>query len=70
MQQVHVCRGSHPLPSAHPTPPAQEREHGNDAFALRRYDAAVAHYSRALELCPTDAALWSNRAAAYLAKGW
>ena len=30
----------------------------------------MAHYSRALALCGTDAALWSNRAAAYLAKGW
>ncbi|PRW33332.1 stress-induced-phospho 1 [Chlorella sorokiniana] len=48
----------------------QERELGNDAFALRRYDAAIAHYSRALGMCSTDAALWSNRAAAYLAKGW
>ena len=48
----------------------QERELGNDAFALRQYDAAVAHYSRALALSATDAALWSNRAAAYLARGW
>lgn len=60
-----------------PPPPAlprlqheQAREQGNDAFALGDYDAAVAHYSRALQLRPSDAALWSNRAAAYLAKGW
>jgi Flp pilus assembly protein TadD len=61
----------------HPTSPflfvpscKQERELGNDAFALQRWDSAVAHYSRAIQLCATDAALWSNRAAAYLAKGW
>ena len=54
----------------HPPARPQERENGNDAFALRRYDAAVMHYTRAIGLCSTDAALWSNRAAAYLAKGW
>jgi Flp pilus assembly protein TadD len=53
-----------------PVLPLQEREAGNDAFALGRYDSAVAHYSQALALCATDAVLWSNRAAAYLAKGW
>ncbi len=58
------------LTSLHSFLPPQERELGNDAFALRHYDAAVTHYSRALGMCATDAALWSNRAAAYLAKGW
>lgn len=46
------------------------KELGNDAFALHNYDAAIGHYSRALELHKTDAVLWSNRSAAYLAKGW
>ena len=59
------------LPAAHPpTQHEQAREAGNDAYALGDWDGAVAQYSRALELRPTDAALWSNRAAAYLAKGW
>lgn len=51
---------------------AQERELGNDAYALGRWDAAVAHYSRALAdpLGAADASLHANRAAAYLAKGW
>lgn len=49
----------------------QERELGNDAFALGQYDAAIAHYARALHICgAADATLFSNRAAAYLAKGW
>lgn len=47
-----------------------QRELGNDAFALHQWDAAVLHYTRAIEANPTDATLWSNRAAAYLAKGW
>jgi hypothetical protein len=47
-----------------------ERELGSDAFALRQWDAAVLHYTRAIDLRPTDAALWSNRAAAFLAKQW
>ncbi len=46
------------------------KEQGNDAFAVGEYDAAVVHYSKALQLHPSDPALWSNRAAAYLAKGW
>ncbi len=46
------------------------KELGNDAFTLGDYEAAVRHYSQALQLHPSDAKLWSNRAAAYLAKGW
>ena len=47
-----------------------EKELGNDAFALGNWDAALAHYSKALDLHRTSAVLWSNRAACYLAKGW
>lgn len=59
--------------SRHPPPCSmQERELGNDAYAAGAWDAAVAHYSRALgdPLGAADASLHSNRAAAYLAKGW
>jgi Flp pilus assembly protein TadD len=52
------------------SPTVQERELGNDAFAQQRWDAALAHYTRALQLAPADPLLWSNRAAAYLSKGW
>jgi Flp pilus assembly protein TadD len=48
----------------------QERELGNTAFGQQHWDAAVAHYSKAISLRRSDASLWSNRAAAYLAKGW
>ncbi len=58
------------LLQAHALQHEQAREQGNDAFALGDFDAAVAHYSRALALRPADAALHSNRAAAYLGKGW
>ena len=48
-----------------------ERELGNDAFALGQWDAAIQHYSLALQHCgSSDAILCSNRSAAYLAKSW
>lgn len=47
-----------------------ERELGNDSFALHQWDAAVIHYTRAIESHPVEASLWTNRSAAYLAKGW
>lgn len=53
-----------------PSSARQERELGNEAYAARQWDAAVAHYSKAISLRGVDASLWSNRAAAYLAKGW
>eukprot|EP00906_Rhabdomonas_costata_P012911 RCo018544 len=55
-----------------PQPSAQQRaaamaakEAGNSAF--QRGDAlqAIQHYSEALQLCPGEATLWSNRSAAY-----
>lgn len=35
-----------------------------------QWDGAILHYSRAIDLCPVDATLLSNRAAAYLQKRW
>lgn len=47
-----------------------ERELGNDAFALKQYDTAILHYSKAIQANSTNALLYSNRSAAYLLKGW
>lgn len=41
---------------------------GNAAFAAARYDEAIDLYSRALDGAPTSHVLYSNRAAAYLAR--
>lgn len=38
---------------------------GNDAFAKRRFQAAVQYYSQAIEVDPTSHILYGNRAAAY-----
>uniref|UniRef100_A0A7S0BT51 J domain-containing protein n=1 Tax=Rhodosorus marinus TaxID=101924 RepID=A0A7S0BT51_9RHOD len=38
---------------------------GNDAYASGRHTHAIAYYTTAIELDPTNAALFSNRAAAY-----
>jgi len=47
-----------------------EREAGNDAYSLHRWDTAILHYTRAIDANPVEAVLWTNRAAAYNAKGW
>lgn len=47
-----------------------ERERGNDAVALENYDAAIVHYTRAIELNKVDWRLWSNRSKCYSAKRW
>ncbi|KAL4542144.1 hypothetical protein Ndes2526B_g06626 [Nannochloris sp. 'desiccata'] len=47
-----------------------ERELGADAYSLHQWDSAIVHYTRAIDLHQTDATLWTNRAASYLAKGW
>ncbi len=58
-------------PAAHEALVAEnEREAGNEAYALGRFPTAVAHYSRALAEQPHSAVLLSNRAAAYLAMRW
>lgn len=46
------------------------KELGNDEYALGHWDLAISNYSKAIASRPSDAVLYSNRAAAYLAKGW
>ena len=41
---------------------------GNAAFTAGRFDEAIEHYSLALDGAPTSHVLYSNRAAAYLAR--
>lgn len=41
---------------------------GNAAFSAGRYDEAIEHYTLALDGAPTSHVLYSNRAAAYLAR--
>ena len=43
----------------------REKEKGNDAFKVGDYDQAIAHYSKAIQLDPTNPALYSNRATAH-----
>jgi tetratricopeptide (TPR) repeat protein len=47
-----------------------EKELAADAYSLHQWDSAVIHYTRAIDLHPVDATLWTNRSATYLAKGW
>lgn len=46
---------------------ATERAAGNDAFEAGDHERALLAYTRAITAAPGDAALWSNRAAVYLA---
>ena len=48
---------------------ADAKARGNDCFALGQYDGAIAHYSRSIDMRPGDETVFSNRAAAFLAKG-
>ncbi|CAI5723077.1 unnamed protein product [Hyaloperonospora brassicae] len=45
------------------------KDDGNKAYLAKEYAAAVALYSQALALVPTNAALYSNRCAAHLGAG-
>jgi hypothetical protein len=59
------CRcppGSHEEAAA-----ATERALGNDAFEAGEHERALLSYTRAITAAPGDAALWSNRAAVFLA---
>ena len=48
---------------------AELKDRGNRAFKAKRPEEAVLLYSRAIELDGSDHTFWSNRSAAYLAKG-
>lgn len=43
-----------------------ERLKGNECMKAKEFQEAIACYGKALDLCPTDAATFSNRAMAYL----
>ena len=47
----------------------QHKENGNKALQAGDFDTAIAEYSKAIELNPTDHVFYSNRSAAYLSKG-
>lgn len=42
---------------------------GNAAMSAKKYDEAIASYTKAIELDPTNAVYYSNRAAAQSSKG-
>eukprot|EP00877_Chromochloris_zofingiensis_P014877 jgi/Chrzof1/9643/Cz04g10220.t1 len=44
---------------------SKEKDAGNAAFSSQNYDTAVQHFSKCVELDPTDAVHYSNRSAAY-----
>jgi len=41
------------------------KDQGNAAFKAKDFDAAITHYTAALETAPTDHTILGNRAAAY-----
>jgi len=47
----------------------EEKEKGNKAFADKNYEAAVAHFTKCIELDPRDEVYFSNRSAAYASNG-
>eukprot|EP00727_Mastigamoeba_balamuthi_P004771 m51a1_g14292 putative heat shock protein sti-like (553) ;mRNA; r:407189-409115 len=47
----------------------REKEAGNEAYKAKRFEEAVAHYTRAMALWPDDPAYRSNLAAVYLEMG-
>ncbi len=42
------------------------KEEGNDKYKAKDYKGAIASYSKAIELAPTNSTFLTNRAAAYL----
>lgn len=46
----------------------EEKELGNIAFAAKRYDEAIAHYTKAIKLDHKNHILYSNRSASYIGK--
>ena len=64
-----VKHASAPPAPAGPQLPAEAEKaktEGNAAFAAGEYERAVENYSRAIELAPKSAVLYSNRALAYI----
>eukprot|EP01138_Halocafeteria_seosinensis_P014815 gb/GECG01015123.1/.p1 GENE.gb/GECG01015123.1/~~gb/GECG01015123.1/.p1 ORF type:complete len:579 (+),score=129.83 gb/GECG01015123.1/:1-1737(+) len=47
----------------------EEKNKGNKALQEQRFDEAIAHYNKAIELDPSQHVFFSNRSAAYLSKG-
>ncbi|KAH9931611.1 protein prenylyltransferase [Epithele typhae] len=62
-----------PPGSSTPSEPVEEvdpdkiKEKGNAAFKGKRFQEAIEHYSRAIDLRPSEPTFWTNRAAAYMA---
>ncbi|KAG2489588.1 hypothetical protein HYH03_011869 [Edaphochlamys debaryana] len=48
---------------------AKEKEAGNEAYKKKEFDAAVAHYNKALELYDGDVTFLTNRAAVFFEQG-
>ena len=44
------------------------KDQGNKAFAAKDYDRAIALFSEAIKIDPSNHVLWSNRSAAYAGK--
>lgn len=51
--------------AAHKVEALKEKEAGNDAYKKKDFDAAIAHYNRALELYDGDMTFLTNRAAVF-----
>lgn len=47
---------------------AEAKDKGNKFFLAKDYTQAIEWYSKAIQFDPTDAAFYSNRAAAYMGK--
>lgn len=45
------------------------KKKGNDAFREQKWDEAIKHYNKAISLDPKNAAIYSNRSAAWSSKG-
>ena len=50
---------------ADPLQALAEKELGNTAYKSKQFEAALQHYDRALELDPSNVALYTNKAAVY-----
>ncbi|KAJ2727076.1 Hsp90 cochaperone [Coemansia sp. Benny D115] len=48
---------------------AEAKNKGNAAYKARQFESALEHYSKAIELDPTDITFWNNKAAVYFEMG-